>query len=157
MSGLLYVIWINLSCRSNLDTYHCSLPLTRYQLINRMILQRVCHYFKCGLILFFFVTTITARDFFGVWTCLSSSTHDSKFSYPYWIFKVWDLSFLLVNPVSSQHFSDILRRSFYRVSSSSWFDNQLSHPPAFECDPAFSESVFPFGRVQPRITRPYDN
>ena len=62
MSGLLYLIWINLNCRSNLDTYRCSLPLTRYQLINRKILLRICHYFKRRLILFFFVMTITAGD-----------------------------------------------------------------------------------------------
>ena len=30
-SGLLYLIWMNLNYHSNLDTYLCTLPLTRYQ------------------------------------------------------------------------------------------------------------------------------
>ena len=99
MSGLLYLIWNKPKLPKQLR--HVPLQFASYKISTNKQKDTTMH---MSLLQTWIDTFLLRHDdycwgFSGVWTCLSSSTHDSKFSYPYWIFKVWDLSFSFINPL----------------------------------------------------------
>ena len=99
MSGLLYLIWNKPKLPKQLR--HIPLQFASYKISTNKQKDTTMH---MSLLQTRIDTFLLHHDdycwgFSGVWTCLSSSTHDLKFSYPYRIFKVWDLSFSLNNPL----------------------------------------------------------